>query len=81
MRVTNSSSIEAALEEQHSKLEELNEMLTAYCEGRMTAHDLIIRVHAETGFQVQTLERDSMRLIHVHETPLGNILSEIHIID
>lgn len=77
VNATYSATAGVTLPGQHDKADETRAMLLSYCNGNITAHELIVWVHAETGFQVQRLERDAMRLVHIHETPLADIATEI----
>lgn len=59
--------------EQSLKLKEVWHMLDSYNADKMTAQELIERVYEETGYEVELLENDGVRLRYVVETPLGTI--------
>lgn len=62
---------------QSDNIGEMRELLTQYKSGLVTVHELVMRVHAETGYTVQTLSADSMTLVFNHETRLGDVVSTI----
>lgn len=70
-------SFEVATGDQALLLKDIRAMLSAYNASLMTAHELITRVYSETGYQVQRLERDAVRLVQVVETSLGNVVTEM----
>jgi len=64
---------------QSDNIGEMRELLEQYKAGLVTVHELVIRVHAETGYTVQTLSADSMTLVFNHETRLGDVVSTVTI--
>lgn len=61
-------------ESQVANTREARECLIAHLDGRMSLHDLCIRVHAETGFEVQSIGEDRMTLTSLAVTPLNDIV-------
>lgn len=64
---------------QSDNIDEMRELLNQYKSCLVTVHELVMRVHAETGFTVQSLSTDSMTLVFTHETRLGDVVSTVTI--
>lgn len=77
VRPVSALSFDAVTGDQALKLKDVRSMLCAYNDRLMTAHELITRIYAETGYQVQVLERDAARLSHVVSTELGDVIVEL----